>query len=46
MSLFLAAALLFSFGCSDDDPAPMPPEEESIIDIASGNTNFSTLLQL
>jgi len=44
MSLLLAAALLFSFGCSDDDPAPMPPEEESIIDIASGNNNFSTLV--
>lgn len=42
--LLVAASLLFSFGCSEDDPTPMPLEEERIIDIASGNTQFSTLV--
>ncbi len=45
MSLLVVASLLFSFGCSDDDPAPMPPEEESIIDIAAGNEQFSMLVE-
>lgn len=44
MSLLIVAGLLFSFGCSEDDPAPMPPEEESIIDIASGDQQFSMLV--
>jgi uncharacterized surface protein with fasciclin (FAS1) repeats len=44
MSLLVAAMVLFSFGCSDDEPAPMPPEPEDIIDVASGNAQFSTLV--
>lgn len=43
LSLIIVLSLLFGFSCSDDDPTPMP-QEESIIEIASGNNQFSTLV--
>lgn len=44
LPLLMVVGVLFAVSCSDDDPAPMPPEEESIIDIASGNDQFSMLV--
>lgn len=44
LHLLLAVGVLFVASCSDDDPTPSPPQEESIIDIASGNDQFSTLV--
>ena len=44
LSLLVILSLVFGFSCSDDDPAPMPPQEENIIEIASGNDQFSTLV--
>lgn len=44
LPLLMAVGVLFAVSCSDDDPTPDPPEEEDIIDIASGNSQFSTLV--
>ncbi|MEX2513531.1 MAG: fasciclin domain-containing protein [Cyclobacteriaceae bacterium] len=44
LSPLLVMCLILSVSCSDDDPTPMPPEEETIVEIAVGNAQFSTLV--
>jgi len=39
-------AFIFTYGCNDDDDDPQPlPMEKSIAEIASGNANFSILVE-
>lgn len=45
ISLFVALGSLLSFSsCEDDVEPPMVPESETIVDVASGNPDFSTLV--
>jgi len=44
LGLFLAAFVLFTSSCSEDDPAPMPVDDDTIVDIASGDSRFTTLV--
>ena len=47
MGVFLLMfAFIFTYGCNDDDDDPQPlPMEKSIAEIASGNANFSILVE-
>ena len=42
--LFIFSFVAVSCDKDDDDNIPIPPTEESIVDIASGDTEFSTLV--
>jgi len=44
LGLFLAAFVLFTSSCSEDDPAPMPVDDDTIVDIASDDSRFTTLV--
>lgn len=44
LGLFLAAFVIFTSSCSEDDPAPMPADDDTIVDIASGDSRFTTLV--
>ena len=43
LSVFMVALVLFASSCKDDDD-PMPPEPNTIVDVASADSELSTLV--